>query len=122
MVAEAREAAVDPTHRGQLLVEPEALRAVPGSRVAKSPSAKNDGPPEVAPEQVRPLLDRAMSGSKDIAMVYRTKTGQRVSYRVQPERFAFKAEDPVFVGLDRADGARKTFLLGAIERLEVLDG
>lgn len=121
LVAEAREAARDPESKGSALVGPSDLRAVPGSKLAQSPAAQPDLPPEVTVEQVRPLLDAAMSKDRDVEMVYRAKTGQRLNLRVQPQRLAFKADAPVLVGLEREEGDRRTFVLDRIERLRVLE-
>jgi len=122
LVAEARNAAIDPVNRGQTLVEPEALAAVPGTRTAKSPAAEPDEPPLVDESEVRMLIDRAMASDSDVQMVYLAKTGQRLALTVQPQRLAFKSEAPVLVGLDRAEDARRTYLLDRIERMRLTEG
>lgn len=127
MVNEARAAAVEPAQRGQSLLSPEDLQPVPGARVAKGPadgggkSKEPDLPPEVNVDEVRQLIDIAMSDDLNMDMVYVAKTGQRIAMRVQPERLAFKADSPVLVGLDLGEDERRTFVLDRIERLRILD-
>ncbi len=126
MVNEARAAAIEPTQRGQSLLSPEDLQPVPGARVAKSPSGggkrqEPEPPPEVTVDEVRQLVDLAMSEELDLDMVYVAKTGQRLGMRVQPERLAFKSASPVLVGLDLSEEERRTFVLDRIERLRVID-
>jgi len=124
LVADAR-AAVQPAQRGASLASPEALQPIKGAKVAKGPGGKkkkkDDLPPEVTMEEVRLLIDVAMGEDKDLEMIYVAKTGQRLPLRVQPQRFAFKAESPVLVGLDRAEDERRTFVLDKIERLRVVE-
>ncbi|MEZ4240972.1 MAG: helicase-associated domain-containing protein [Myxococcota bacterium] len=124
-VAEAREAAVDPAQRGSVLARPEDLHPVPGAKAAKGPeqggNAEPEMPPEVTPEEVRQLIDVALSEDRDLEMVYVAKTGQRLALMVQPQRIAFKAEAPVLVGLDRNENERRSFVLDKIERLRLVD-
>ncbi len=123
MVAEAREVA-GPTQRGVSVVSPEDLQVMKGAKQAKGPrGAKKapDLPPEVTVEEVRVLIDVAMSEDKDLEMVYVAKTGQRLPLRVQPQRLAFKSASPVLVGLDRSEDERRTFMLDKIERLRLID-
>jgi hypothetical protein len=125
LVAEAREAAVEPAQRGSDLVKPGELHVVPGSKLAKGPDdlpepAEPDLPPEVSVADVRRLIDLALSEDRDLEMVYVAKTGHRLALLVQPQRIAFKAEAPVLVGLDRAENEPRTFVLDKIERLRVV--
>ena len=120
MVAEAREAAVDPAVRGVSLIPPEQFGPVPGTRTAGA-AVEPDQPPQVTAAEVRQIIDRAMSRDLDLEMVYLARNGQRLSLRVQPERIAFKADAPVLVGLDRDEDAHRSFLLDRIERLRVLE-
>lgn len=121
MVAEAREDALGPSSRsGTELVPPESLKAVPGTKLANRKST-DAGPPEVEPAEVRPLLETALVQGKDVEMVYKTRTGQSLPCRVQPQRLAFKADDPVLVGLDREENERRTFVLGRIARLRIVE-
>ena len=39
---------------------------------------------------------------------------------METQRFAFKADAPVLVGVDRDEGAAKTYLLDRIERMQVI--
>ncbi|MFT7519182.1 MAG: hypothetical protein ACI9MC_001322 [Kiritimatiellia bacterium] len=120
-VTEAREAAMQPGQRGASVVPPEALKPVPGTRLASSKAGRDDSmPPKVDPEEVRGLIEAAMVQSRDLRMVYRTRTGQGLPCTVQPQRLAFKADSPVLVGLDREEDERRTFLLGRIERLKLI--
>ncbi|MEQ1570790.1 MAG: helicase-associated domain-containing protein, partial [Myxococcota bacterium] len=126
MVAEAREAAVEPAQRGAELVKAGELHAVPGAKAARGPDdggepAVPEMPPEVSVDEVRRLIDVALSEDRDLEMVYVAKTGQRLALSVQPQRIAFKAESPVLVGLDRAENERRTFVLDKIERMRVVD-
>ncbi len=126
IVGEARAAAIEPAQRGQSVVSPSDLQAVPGARIAKGPAdaeenAEPELPPEVTLPEVRQLIDIAISEDKDLEMVYIAKTGQRLAMRVQPQRLAFKADSPVLVGLDRAEDERRTFVLDKIERLRVVE-
>jgi hypothetical protein len=127
MVADAREAAVEPAQRGAELVKPEDLCAVPGSKLAKGPEDAPEAPkepelpPEVSQDEVRKLIDLAMSEDRDLEMIYAAKTGQRLALLVQPQRIAFKADAPVLVGLDRAENERRTFVLDKIERMRLVD-
>ncbi|MBT3221093.1 MAG: WYL domain-containing protein, partial [Proteobacteria bacterium] len=121
LVAEAREEAVDPVNRGNAIAPPEALHPVPGTKVANLMEPADDLPPQVSPDEVRGVLDRAMSLDSDVQMVYHAKNGQRLTLLVQPQRLAFKAESPVLVGLDRDEGERRTFVLDRIERLRIVE-
>ena len=118
-VAEARAQAIAPASRGQALAPPEKLHPVPGTKVAKMPGAVPEVPPEVGPDEIRELLDRAMARDANVEMVYKTKNGERLTCLVQPERLTFKADQRVLVGLDRNEDARRTFLLSRIERMRV---
>lgn len=120
LVTEAREAALDPVSRGSSLVAPESLQALPGAKLASLGDAKIELPPLVKGDEVRVLLDRAMSKDGQVEMVYLAKNGQRLTLVVHPQRIAFKAEAPVLVGVDTADSERRTFVLGRIERLRVM--
>jgi hypothetical protein len=123
MVAEAREVA-GPTQRGVSVVSPEDLLVMKGAKQAKGPRGSKkppELPPEVTFDEVRMLIDVAMSEDKDLEMVYVAKTGQRLPLRVQPQRLAFKAASPVLVGLDRSEDERRTFVLDKIERMRVID-
>ena len=122
MVAEAREASIDPKDRGAALISPEQLNPLPGSKTSTAAKFKKgqNQPPAVASGDVKALIDKAMAQEKDIEMVYRTRTGQALSCTVQPQRLAFKAEAPVLVGMDREAGDRRTYLLDRIERLKIV--
>jgi hypothetical protein len=120
MVAEAREDALGPSSSsGTELVEPESLKPVPGTKLARRKSAQPDLPPVVEAGEVRGILENALIQGRDVEMVYKTRTGQATACRVQPQRLAFKADDPVLVGLDREENERRTFLLTRIERLRI---
>ncbi len=122
MVADAREAAMGPSSRsGTELIDPEALKPVPGSRLASRKSATKGMPPKVEPAEVRGLIEQALVKGMDLEMVYKTRTGQSLPCKVQPQRLAFKADDPVLVGLDREEDERRTFVLDRIERLELTE-
>jgi signal recognition particle subunit SEC65 len=121
MVAESRESAIDPLARSGETFAPERLEAVPGTRAA---AAAPPEPPAAArgaetPEEIRALLDRAMSDEADVEIVYVAKNGQKMTFRVYPERLAFKSDAPVLVGLDRAENERRTYLMERIERLRI---
>jgi hypothetical protein len=126
-VAEARAGAVEPSQRSSGLVKPEDLRPVPGARLARAPEEENPVPvepalpPEVSVEDVRRLIDEALSGDLDLEMVYVAKTGQRLALVVQPQRLAFKSDAPVLVGFDRGDNERRTFMIDKIERMRVVE-
>lgn len=124
LVAEARESAVDPIARGAELVPPERLMPVPGTRVATILPTEDDDTPEFVEntQDIRALIDRAMSDAIDIEMVYNAKNGQKLTCKVHPERLAFKADAPVLVGLDREENERRTYLLDRIERVRLLEG
>ena len=66
------------------------------------------------------LADQALSKDLDLEIVYRTNKGQSLHITLQPQRFAFKADAPVLVGLDRDEGAARTYLLDRIERMQVI--
>ena len=124
LVAEARDAAIDPLARGAESVPPERLELLPGTTPQKgTPVAEALPEPRGAetPEEVRALLDRAMSEEADIEMVYLAKNGQKLTCRVYPERLAFKSDAPVLVGLDRVENERRTYLIDRIERLRLLE-
>jgi predicted DNA-binding transcriptional regulator YafY len=97
------------------------MQPVPGTKVPGGKAAEPDQPPLVSQEEVRQIIDRAMSRDLDVEMVYLAKNGQRLNCIVQPQRIALKAEAPVLVGLDRADEERRTFLLERVERLRILE-
>jgi len=122
-VAEARQA-LEPVQRGAAVVQPEDMQVMHGAKQTRGPGGKSNEPelpPEVTFDEVRLLIDVAMSEDKDLEMVYVAKTGQRLPLRVQPQRLAFKAESPVLVGLDRADDERRTFMLDKIERMRLFE-
>lgn len=121
MVNEARENPDDPLAGTSGLVPPEKMHPVPGTKVANVKGAEPDQPPLVTADEVRVLIDRAMSKDLDLEMVYLAKNGQRLACIVQPQRLAFKADAPVLVGLDRTEDERRTFVLERVERLRVLD-
>ncbi|TNE85074.1 MAG: WYL domain-containing protein [Deltaproteobacteria bacterium] len=121
LVREAREASVDPLKRGLEAVEPEALHAVPGTRVAKRKKAKEDKPPLVDAAEARQILERAMSEETDVEMVYKTQNAQKLTCLVEPQRVAFKGDQVVLVGLDRESGERRTYHLERIERLRIVE-
>jgi hypothetical protein len=129
-VADARAAAVEPSQRGQSLVKPEDLHPVPGARLARAPEPEEDSkaaaaepalPPEVTADEIRRLIDLALSDDMDLEMVYVAKTGQRLALVVQPQRLAFKSDAPVLVGFDRGDNERRTFMIDKIERMRVVE-
>lgn len=118
LVAEAREAAVDPTARDANPIDASSLTAVPGTRASQAPNrGGNELPPEVDPASARKLLEAVMASEGVVEMVYRAKSGQRLACEVQPQRLAFKDADPVLVGLDINENERRTFVLDRIERL-----
>ena len=126
MLGEARDLAVDPAKRGRTLAAPEKLQLVPGVKLARLPSGADDLEevdeiPEVTVLEVRKLADRAMSRELDVEMVYVGKNGQRNTLLVEPQRFAFKGDMPVLVGLDKTEDERRTFVLEKIERMRILD-
>jgi len=122
MVVEAREDTLGPSSRsGTALIEPEALKPVPGSRLSKRKSATKGMPAKVEASEVRGLIEKALVEGKDLEMVYKTRTGQSLPCKVQPQRLAFKADDPVLVGLDREENERRTFVLDRIERLDLVE-
>lgn len=124
MVGEARQLAIEPAHRGKALAPPEKLQIVEGARLARLPdgtgSDEEEEIPEVTALEVRKLVDLAMSQHLDVEMVYVGKNGLRAELIVEPQRFAFKGEDPVLVGLDKTEDERRTFMLEKIERMRVL--
>jgi hypothetical protein len=120
LVAEAREDALNPVSRGSSIVPPGSLHALPGTKLASLGESKVELPPLVEVDEVRMLLDRAMSKDGQVEMVYLAKNGQRLALVVHPQRIAFKGEAPVLVGVDTADSERRTFVLDRIERLRVM--
>jgi hypothetical protein len=121
MVAQARVEAVDPVNRGMEVAGPSQLQAVPGTKTANQTAAEPDQPPLVSTAEARQLIDQAMGTDSDIEMVYLANTGQRLKMIVEPHRLAFKADAPVLVGLDRDENSRRTYVLGRIERLRVVE-
>jgi hypothetical protein len=121
LLAEARESVDDPLGRGVALVPPKSMYPVPGTKVAAKKGVEPDLPPLVNTDEVRVILDQAMSQDMDVEMVYLAKNGQRLNCVVQPQRLAFKADAPVLVGLDRGEDARRTFVLERVERLRLLE-
>lgn len=124
MLAEARDLAVDPARRGRRLASPEKLQSVQGAKLARLPSGEDvdevEEIPEVTVLEVRRLADLAMSKAVDVEMVYVGKNGQRTTLIMEPQRFAFKGDSPVLVGLDRTDDERRTFVLENVERMRIL--
>ena len=118
-VREAREAAEDPMTRGMKLVEPEALHAVPGTKVAKRRKTVENKPPKVEPAEARQQLEKAMSLETDVGMVYVTQQGQKLSCIVEPQRVALKGAQVLLVGLDRESNERRTYHVDRIERLRI---
>jgi hypothetical protein len=98
--------------------EPAQLCPVPGTRVQHI-AGEPDLPPLVNTTQAGALLDEAMSQDLNVEMVYLARTGQKVTFIVRPERLAFKGDSPVLVGMDAADGERRTYVLDNIERLRI---
>jgi hypothetical protein len=123
LVAEARESAIDPTARGADRVLPEKLQPVPGTKVAAAAAAEEalEEPTFAStPQEIRLVLDRAMSEAKDVEMTYLAKNGQKMNCKVTPERLAFKSDQPVLVGMDREEKERRTFLIERIERARII--
>jgi hypothetical protein len=120
LVRDARETITDPMHLGKRLVIGDKLMVVPGTKSARKAAVKRELPPKVTVEEVRVLADQALSKGLDLEIVYRTNTGQNLHVTLQPQRFAFKSEAPVLVGLDRDEGAARTYLLDRIERMQVI--
>ena len=124
MIGEARELAIDPAARGKELAQPDKLQMVPGTKLAKLPDGagvdEDDPIPEVTVLEVRRLADLAMSKDLDVEMVYQAKNGLRLEMVVEPQRFAFKGDSPVLVGVDKGEDERRTFVLERIERMRVL--
>ncbi|MCA9572948.1 MAG: hypothetical protein KC656_34160, partial [Myxococcales bacterium] len=106
------------------LASPEKLQIVEGARLARLPvgegEEEEDEIPEVTALEVRRLADLAMSKGLDVEMVYIGKNGLRSELMVEPQRFAFKGDSPVLVGLDKADDERRTFVLEKIERMRIV--
>lgn len=119
LVAEAREQLKDPVAKSMALIQPEKLKPVPGAKVIKVTDEAPAEIPIVDASQARILIEKAMSKELDLEMVYLTSAGQRLECLVQPERMAFKADTPVLVGLDVAEGERRSFLLDRIERMQI---
>ncbi len=119
MVTEAR-AAANEGGSGSGLVPPAQLAAVPGTR-GDVPSAEVEPIPAVNATEARALLERAMARSRDVEMVYLSRSGQRVNLVVQPERIALKADAAVLVAIDHGDKENKSFLIDRIERLKIVD-
>ena len=115
---------LDPAERGKFLASADKLQMVPGTKLAKLPGGDedeiDDPIPEVTVLEVRRLADLAMSKALDVEMVYLAKNGLKLELIVEPERFAFKGDSPVLVGIDRAEDERRTFVLERIERMRVL--
>jgi len=124
MVNEARQLAIEPSHRGKSLAPAEKLQMVPGTRLAKLPDGsgvdEEDPIPEVTVLEVRQIADLAMSRALDVEMVYQARNGLKLELLVEPERFAFRGDDPVLVGLDKAEDDRRTFVLERIERMRIV--
>jgi len=122
MVAEAREASIDPKDRGASLISPDQLSAVPGTAKGKAAKAKKAEAAKggTDPKKVKSIIDKAMAEEKDIEMVYRARNGESLACQVQPQRLAFKADAPVLVGLDRKEGDRRTYLLERIVKLKIV--
>jgi len=120
MVAEAREASIDPKDRGAAMIPAEQLIAIPGTTKSKASKDKASAKARTDPAQVKETIDKAMAQANDIEMVYRARNGEALTVLVQPQRLAFKAEAPVLVGLDRKEDARRTYLLERIEQLKIV--
>ncbi len=123
MVAEAREAGMDPSVAAIAeLAPPEQLHGVPGTKVAKKVNTEPTLPPEVDVDGARKLIDRALLKQFDLDMVYVAKDGKRLTCAVEPHRIAFKGASPVLVGLDKDENERRTYVLDRIERLAIAGG
>lgn len=118
LLAEAREAAVDPTEREGSQIDPANLHVVPGTRGPQS-HREPDIAPQVNAQQARQILDEAMTRDAVVEMVYLARTGQHITFFVRPERLAFKGESPVLVGTDVTENERRTYVLENIERLRI---
>jgi hypothetical protein len=118
LLAEAREAAVDPTEREGSQIDPANLHVVPGTRGPQS-HREPDIAPQVNAQQARQILDEAMARDAVVEMVYLARTGQHITFFVRPERLAFKGESPVLVGTDVTENERRTYVLENIERLRI---
>ncbi len=119
MVTEARAAVNDGASQGASLAPPEILGPVPGTR-ADLATPEPEPLPQVTVAEARVLIERAMSKSMDVEMLYVLRTGQRVTLQVQPQRMAYKAEAPVLVALDHGDGETKSLSIERIERLRIV--
>lgn len=105
----------------EVLVPAEQLNAVPGTKRSGKKVPKPKLPPKIEPEEVRPMLERAMSAYKDVEMLYLEKTGKKTVFVVEPLRVALKANQHMLVALDRESKDNKTFALARIERLRIIE-
>lgn len=111
MLIESREGSVGPTARAQDQVAPEALHPIPGSRVAKKPARRAAKPTKkMDATEVISVLERAMAQRQDVELVYAGRSGE-VSCVVEPHRRTIKDGEPILLGVDRGDGAKKTFII-----------
>ena len=121
MVADARHATMDPNTDVSDIMPPEALHAVPGTRVAKKAKKTLDLPDKVTLEEARKLIDSAIVKQQDLELVYLGKDGTRLTCSVEPHRVAFKGDVPVLVGHDHGENERRTYMLDRIERLRIVE-
>ncbi len=124
LVAEARAEVDDPTARAQAAdTAPEDIRLVPGVSVQRGGRRKRrDLPPRVSPREARMIADRAIKEGRPLEVLYLSRDGRRVRFRVRPERLAVTpAGDEVMVGTDLSSQDRRSYRLTHIERLRAVE-
>jgi hypothetical protein len=125
VVAEIREQAEDPLARAQAEdTAPEDLHPVPGSgiRSRKSRRGRTKLPPKTSPEEADAVVREALTGSKQLELVYVTRDERRTLIKVEPERLAINREGlPVLVARNLERDERLTYRMSQIERIRTLD-
>ena len=121
LVAEARvnrEDALTKAHAAD--TDPSLVNLIPGAQsTPKKKGRKSKLPTRRSPREIQDVVAAAIQESKNLDMIYVTRTMDRKRLKVSPERIATNAQgQQVLVASDLANGGRFSYQVVQIERLD----
>jgi hypothetical protein len=122
-VAEARDQRNDPLSRAHAAdTEPALVRIVPGAGAsAKKGRRRRALPTRRSTREVCDLIDKAIKTRQNLDMLYITRDDKRKRLKIAPERLATNAQgEQVLVGADISKGARFSYQVVQIERMDTI--
>jgi len=123
MATDARQERLDSLHLVQAGdTQPEDLAPVPGTVRTRSRRKRSNELQRVkSPQDARDLIAQAISRKQDLKLVYVTRTEERKTLTVTPERVATTAKGTqVLVARDHQRDARLSYQIAQIERLGLI--